>query len=252
MPAARSHRRTWSAFLVVIALSVAAGAVDQPPTPSNTAVAPEPRAGAWMKLHREFLDRASRGDVGLLFLGDSITAGWNTAGQATWDRHYAPRRAANFGIGGDRTQHLLWRIENGEVDGIKPRVVVLMAGTNNLGNNTEEQVIEGVGAVVTRLRSKLPEAKVLLLGIFPRGASLNPAQPFATPDPRVAQVNARLAKIAFGPEVWYLDIGARFLDSAGHVSKAIQPDFLHLTRQGYQIWADAIEPTLWEMMDEKR
>ena len=250
MTATRPHRRLWTAPLVLIALLVVARAVDQPPTPTNTAIAPEARSGAWMKLHEEFLDRASHGDVGLLFLGDSITAGWNSTGRAVWDRQYAPRKAANFGIGGDRTQHILWRLDHGEVDGIKPRVVVLLAGTNNLGANTEEQVIEGVATIVARLRTKLPDSKILLLGLFPRGASLVPSQPFAEPDPRVARVNERLAKLVEDLSVTYLDIGERFLDKEGHVSKVIQPDFLHLTRKGYQIWADAIEPTLWEMMDE--
>ena len=217
--------------------------------PAGSAVVPEPRPGAWIRQHEAFLERGRRGEVDLLFLGDSITAGWNGAG-AIWSRYYAPRKAANFGIGGDRTQHVLWRLDNGEVDAIRPKVVVLMIGTNNIGRNAEDEVAEGVKAVVDRVRSKLPDAKVLLLGVFPRGSNRDKTVPTVGPDPRVARINARLAAFDDGRAVRYLDIGVAFLDDAGQVSRAIMPDFLHLNRKGYQLWADAIEPRLWEMMAE--
>jgi beta-glucosidase len=237
--------------LVVIAFAVAARAVDDPPKPANTAIAPEPRPGAWVKQHEGFLEQAKKGDVGVLFLGDSITQGWKGAGKDVWARHYAPRKAANFGIGGDRTQHVLWRLDNGEVDPIKPKVVVLMIGTNNLGSNNDDQIVDGITTVVSKIRSKLPESKVLLLGVFPRGARRDPAQTSAEQEPRIAKINERIAKLDDGKTVKYLDIGAGFLDSEGRVSREIMPDFLHLSRKGYQIWADAIEPTLWEMVDQK-
>jgi len=220
--------------------------------PANTAIAPEPRPGAWVRRHEAFLEQAKKGDVDLLFLGDSITAGWAAGAAPIWSRYYAPRKAANFGIGGDRTQHVLWRLENGEVDGIRPRVVVLMIGTNNLGRNTEAEAAEGVKAVVARLREKLPEAKVLLLGVLPRGLNRDKSQVSTSPDPRVARINRRLAGLADGKSVKYLDIGVDFLDDSGQIPGAIMPDYLHLARKGYQAWADAIEPALWEMMDEKR
>jgi lysophospholipase L1-like esterase len=249
MPTARSPRRIWLAPFVVIAFAVAARAVDDPP--ANTAIAPEPRPGTWVKQHESFLEQAKKGDVGVLFLGDSITQGWKGAGKDVWARHYAPRKAANFGIGGDRTQHVLWRLDNGEVDTIKPKVVVLMIGTNNLGTNNDDQIAEGVTKVVARIQSKLPESKVLLLGVFPRGAKRDPAQTSAAQEPRIAKINERIAKLDDGKTVKYLDIGAGFLDANGQVPKEIMPDFLHLSRKGYQIWADAIEPTLWEMVDQK-
>lgn len=249
MPKARSPRPIWLVPLVLIAFAVAARAMDDPPP--NSAIAPEPRPGAWVKQHEGFLERARAGDVGVLFLGDSITAGWKGAGKDVWARHYAPRKAANFGIGGDRTQHVLWRLDNGEVDPIKPRVVVLMIGTNNLGSNNDDQIVEGITAVVAKIKSKLPESRVLLLGVFPRGAKRDPAQPSAAPEPRIGKINERIAKLDDGKTVKYLDIGVRFLDANGQVPKEIMPDFLHLSRKGYQIWADAIEPTLWEMVDQK-
>ena len=215
-----------------------------------SATVPAPRPGNWMKQHEAFLDRAKKGNVDLLFLGDSITAGWRNA-PAVWSRYYQPRQAANFGIGGDRTQHILWRLDNGEVDTLHPKVVVLMIGTNNLGSNTEAEVAEGVKAILDRLRSKLPDTKILLLGIFPRGSNRDRTIPSVPPDPRVARINARLAAFDDGKTVKYLDIGVHFLDDAGRVSRATMPDFLHLTPAAYQTWADAIEPTLWDLMEPK-
>ncbi len=133
----------------------------------GTATTPEARNdGWWQKLHESFLDRAKQGDVDLLFMGDSITQGW--ANNDVWKRYYGARKPANFGIGGDRTQHVLWRLDHGEMEGISPKVIVLMIGTNNIGNNTPEEIAEGVRAIVDRMRSAAPEAKILLLGVFPR------------------------------------------------------------------------------------
>jgi beta-glucosidase len=131
-------------------------------------VTPASREGWWMKLHESFLDQAKKGDIDLLFLGDSITQGWGNNG--VWKRFDGPRHAANFGIGGDRAQHVLWRIENGEIDGIHPRVAVLMIGTNNVGFNSADEIAAGVTAIVHELRKRLADTKVLLLGVFPRGA----------------------------------------------------------------------------------
>jgi beta-glucosidase len=209
----------------------------------GTATRPAPREGAWLELHRSFLERDQKGDVDLLFLGDSITQGWND--NDVWKRHYAPRHAANFGIGGDRTQHVLWRLQNGEVDHIRPKVVVLMIGTNNLGSNTPDEIAEGVSDIVKTLRKKLPETKILLLGIFPRGEKPGTIREHLT------AVNAKIAQLDDGKNVKYLDIGERFLEKDGTLSKDVMPDFLHLSHKGYMIWADAIEPTLWKMMDEK-
>jgi lysophospholipase L1-like esterase len=124
-----------------------------------------------------------------------------------------------------------------------------MVGTNNIPHDTEDQVVEGVAAVVNRVRLKLPESKVLLLGVFPRGINRDPSQVTTAPDARVARLNARLARLEDGEAIEYLDIGPKFLDAAGRLVQVIQPDFLHLSRKGYQIWAEAMEPTLWEMME---
>ncbi len=266
MPSARDPRISWLFALALVATPAVAPAQDKPETkaqpapekkaddkiemPVNSALVPQPRPGAWAKRHEAFLEQARKGDVDLLFLGDSITAGWGGAAPI-WARSYAPRKAANFGIGGDRTQHVLWRLDNGEAEGIRPKVVVLMIGTNNVSSNTEDEVAEGVGAVVARLREKLPESKVLLLGIFPRGLNRDKSQVTTAPDPRIARINARIAAIDDRKVIKYLDIGIHFLDQAGQIPGAVMPDYLHLSRKGYRAWADAIEPTLWGMMEEK-
>jgi lysophospholipase L1-like esterase len=207
----------------------------------ETAV-PKPREGQWMELHRRFLDRARQGKVDLLFLGDSITQGWND--NAVWKRFYGPRNAANFGIGGDRTQHVLWRIQNGELEGIEPKVVVLMIGTNNASSGTPDEIAQGVTAIVEELRHRLPKARILLLGVFPRAE-----KPNALRD-KLASVNTKIAKVDDGSHVKFLDIGKSFVNEDGTISPEIMPDYLHLSLKGYRIWAEAMEPTLWSMLDE--
>jgi lysophospholipase L1-like esterase len=215
----------------------------------GAATRPEPRQeNFWTELHEKFLDRAKRGHIDLLFLGDSITQGWND--NEVWRRYYGPRHAANFGIGGDRTQHVLWRLDNGEAEGYTPGVVVVMIGTNNIGSNTSAEIAEGNRAILDRIHSRWPEAKVLLLGVFPRGTSADRAnkdQAAASLDPRTGEINALLEKLGERDDVTYLDIGKVFLDDEDHIPRDIMPDFLHLSPEGYRRWAEAIEPTLWEM-----
>jgi len=216
----------------------------------NTAIIPAPRDEKWMARHAGFVQEAQKGGIDILFLGDSITDGWRNKGSNVWNKYYAPRRAANFGIGGDRTQHVLWRMEKGELDGIKPKVVVLMIGTNNTGKendagkirNTVLETIAGVQAVVKELRAKLPDSKILLLAIFPRSTLDNPQRA------QVALINTVIAKLDDGKTVRYLDIGPKFLGADGKVLEDIMPDFLHPNEQGYQIWADAMGPALDEML----
>jgi len=205
-------------------------------------VVPKPREGGWINLHRQFVARAKQGKVDLLFLGDSITQGWHE--NQVWKRFYGPRQAANFGIGGDRTQHVLWRIQNGELEGIEPKVVVLMIGTNNASSASDDEIVQGVTAIVEELRKRLPKAKVLLLGVFPRGEKPNAIRE------KLETVNARIARLDDGSHVKFLDIGKAFLNPDGTLSREIMPDYLHLSRKGYRIWADAMEPTLWSMLDE--
>ena len=219
---------------------------------ASSALSPEARNDAdwWMKMHQAFLDRAKKKDVDLLFLGDSITQGWGD--NATWKRHYAPRNAANFGIGGDRTQHVLWRIEHGEIDGINPRVAVLMIGTNNIGSNSPEEIAEGVKAIVTKLREKLPMTKILVLGVFPRGQNGSPdyvkTHESTKPSDMPGKINTIISKLDDGKMIKYMDINKSFLGEDETIPKTLMPDFLHLSDAGYKRWAETIEPTLWNLM----
>ena len=205
--------------------------------------------------HEGFLQdlKAKNGKVGVLFVGDSITDAWRRnadernrgmGGLKVFEQHYGSMDPLNLGIGGDRTQHVLWRLENGEVEGISPRVAVLMIGTNNLGANTDDEIVAGITKIVKTLRTKLPQTKVLLLGIFPRGE-----KPDDKNRARIKAINEQIAKLDDGGNtIKYLDIGAKFLAEDGTLTKDVMPDALHPNEKGYQIWAEAMNPTLREMM----
>ena len=231
-------------LLMSVGLSLAALA-------QNSAIVPAPRSQPtnWVARHEGFLAEAKQGKFDIVFIGDSITDGWRTRGKAVWDKVYAPRHVLNLGIGGDRTQHVLWRIEHGELDGLKPKAVVLMIGTNNTGKekdgsprNSTAEAIEGVKAVVKSIRAKLPESKLLLLAVFPRGAVDAPQRA------QVKEINAASAKLDDSKMIRFLDIGKVFLAEDGSIPRTIMPDLLHPNAEGYQRWADAMEPTLGAML----
>jgi beta-glucosidase len=212
----------------------------------NDAIVPVPRDANWMKRHDSFNERVKQGNADLLLIGDSITQGWERAGKPVWDEYYTKRNAVNLGIGGDRTQHVLWRLDHGNIDGIKPKLAVLMIGTNNSGTNTSEQIAAGVKAIVEKLRTKLPDTKVLVLAIFPRGADKDDAKRKVNEG-----ANAIIEKMADGKMVHYLDIGPKFLAADGTLSKEVMPDLLHLNEKSYRTWAESIEPKVKELLGEK-
>lgn len=246
-----SARRTWLSALTIVVLSIGAWVVAWPLIAPPPPPVPEDRKARWDEMHREFVATARKGDVDLLFLGDSIMSFWTLMAPAIWSRYYVPRKPANFSIGGDGTEHLLWRLENGELGRLRPKVVVLLIGTNNLAYNTEDEIVSKIGAIIGLIRRRMPDSKILLLGVFPRGSEHNPALVSTTPDPRVAPLNAKLARFDDGKAIRFLDIGNVFLDDSGRILQVIEPDFLHLSQRGYQLWADAMEPTLQEMMEGK-
>ena len=239
------------AFVAVVFIGSARAFTQE--APSHSAVRPVPRDPNWVKRHEKLNEEVKkRGDeIKLLFIGDSITDAWSgsarDSGQKEWDKRFAPRGAINLGIGGDRTQHVLWRLENGNIEGLKPKAAVLMIGTNNSNNkdNTAEEIADGIKAIVAKLRKELPETKILLLAIFPRGA-----KPSAQRE-KNAQASKLASEVADGKIVYYLDIGDKFLEADGTLTKEIMPDLLHLSPKGYTIWADAIEPKVAELMGEK-
>ncbi len=212
-----------------------------------TTLQPVPRDGGQMARHESFNKRIKEGPVDLLFIGDSITQGWEGAGKDAWAKHYAKRNAVNLGIGGDRTQHVLWRLDHGNIDGISPKAAVLMIGTNNSNkdDNTAEEIGAGIEAIVKKLRTKLPNTKVLILAIFPRGEKPNPQRE------KNAKASQIAAKLADNKDVFYLDIGDKFLQTDGTLPREIMPDLLHLSPKGYEIWAEAIEPSVAQLMGEK-
>ncbi len=197
------------------------------------------------------LKREKRPDAQVVFLGDSITMMWRSqsgyeGGTPVWQQHYAPLHAANLGISGDRTQNVLWRItEGGDLDGLNPKVLVLLIGINNFhqGKNTPEQTAQGVARIVEVVQQKLPYTRILLLGLFPAGQKPDhPWRGFAR------GVNARISKLADGRRVFYLDLWDRFVNPDGTISKAIFRDYLHLSEKGYAVWAEAMKPYLDDLL----
>jgi lysophospholipase L1-like esterase len=208
----------------------------------------EPRGDKWwQERHAQINGRLKKTDTELVFIGDSITQGWEGAGRGVWEKFYGSRKAVNMGISGDRTQHVLWRLDHGNFDLVKPKLAVLMIGTNNSnGNdNTAEEIGAGIATIVKKLREKQPQMKILVLAIFPRGAKPNPQRE------KNAQASEIASRIADGRMVHYLDIGPKFLEADGALSEKIMPDRLHLNEKSYAIWAEAIEPKVKELLGQK-
>jgi beta-glucosidase len=225
-------------------------APSSPESSANPAVTAVARADAWwQQRHAAMNERVKKGNVDLVFLGDSITQGWEDSGAALWKERYAPRNAVNLGISGDQTEHLLWRLQNGNLAGIAPKAAVVMIGTNNVGNtggkHSAEQIAAGVKAVLDELAKQSPKTKVLLLAIFPRSEKPDPKRE------KITEINAALSKFADGDRVTFLDLAPKFLAADDTLPKDLMPDFLHLSPKGYQIWADAIEPDLKRLLGEK-
>ncbi|HVU99766.1 MAG TPA: GDSL-type esterase/lipase family protein [Verrucomicrobiae bacterium] len=217
---------------------------------SNSAVVPVSREGRALQRQNLVLQRAREnpGPCDVVFIGDSITQGWEgnppNGGARVWEKYYGKRKCLNFGVGGDRTQHVLWRFEHGQLDGLKPKAAVLMIGTNNSNkdDNSEADILEGVTAIVKQIRSRLPETKLLLFGIFPRGRT------FSTQRGKILQVNEALEKLADNKTIFYMDIGSQLIEMDGSISKEMMRDALHPGEKGYEIWAAAMEPKLKELL----
>jgi lysophospholipase L1-like esterase len=268
----------------VLALSLSLSAQDKPA--DNPAVRKLDRD---IPRHREFLRRIeqTKGAGDVIFLGDSITNGWE--GQKAWQEHFGAFKPVNLGIGGDQTGHVLWRITDGrELENLKPKAAVIMIGTNNIGGHTPQQIAGGIKAIVEELHRQKPDLKILVLGVFPRGGAgdavrsleqiaegvkpineelkkeqpdlkrLNAAVrsleqrrgtiPAALLNKRVAEINAIIAKLDNGKTVFYKDIGKEFLDANGGLSGDIMPDYLHLSQKGYDIWGKAIKADLEKLV----
>lgn len=196
----------------------------------------------WLAKHESLLkakDAASGATV--VFLGDSITEGWSGAGQTAWEKHFAEFRPLNLGIGGDETSHVLWRIEHGALDGLQCKLVVLLIGTNNIGNAGQSglETAEGVRRIVENIRQKLPQTKILLLGVFPRDE-----QPSATLRREVKILTGAIISLHDGEMIHVMDLWRIFLPQGEVLSKDLFPDFLHLSEAGYELLAQTIAPRI--------
>lgn len=230
-----------NALLFSLLLTPLARAVTEPRTPES-AVTPVEKSR-----HTDFMRqiKAGNGDFGFILLGDSITDGWPGKGKETFAQ-FAPWKPLDLGVSGETTEEVLWRIMNGELDGYHAKVVMIMIGTNNLGHYGDEKpewVAAGIKKIIATVREKQPQAKILLLAIFPRGAT--------TQDgirQRVDATNKLLPAHADDKNVFFLDIGPKFLDPQGNLPKTLMPDLLHPNADGYRVWIQAVKPKLEELM----
>ena len=213
-----------------------------PAQPLGPATEPRPRDDA---RHQSFLEVARAGNIDLLFVGDSITDWWRQPqrGLPVFTEYFGTLKTANFGIAGDTTQGVLWRMQNGELDGFQAKLIVLMLGTNNINRNANDDIAEGNRAIVAEFRKRQPQAKVLILGIFPRGPAADNAF-----RPSIKAINEKLATMADNRQVFYMDIGDRFLAPDGTLPADVMPDGLHPNEKGYRIWAEAMAPRVKELM----
>ena len=236
-------------LLVAFALVCTAHALA--PAPRSWMTTPTPRPGEWMKRHHELVKQAQAGGIDVLFAGDSITEGWGHVGQASWKKHFQPVKSANFGLSGDGTHNLLWRFQNGELDGFEARVVVLLIGTNNIPKTFENttpqlyapQVAEAIELLIATLRARQPKARILVHGILPRGEWPNQTREC------IRLVNERLARLA-EDRVHFVDLGALFLDG-DHLSASVMPDFLHPNTRAYAAWAPQLAPAVKDLLNRR-
>lgn len=233
-------------FLTVAALATLWAQADQP--------APRPDQNSQLA-HQQLLAKAHGGRIDVYFEGDSITRRWGATDYPllleNWQKNFFGWNAADFGWGADRVENILWRLENGELDGINPKVIVLLAGTNNVGNRVSsggidaavDNVTKGIGAVVRVMQSKAPNAVIILMGIFPRNDNMDVM-------PEIDRINANLAKMADGRKIRYLNINGQLADSDGKLHEGMMnaADKLHPAINGYQVWADALKPVLTELL----
>lgn len=195
----------------------------------------------WKKRHELLVDESRSQRVDVMLLGDSIMQGW--ADHRVWRSTFEGKNVLNAGISSDGVEHVLWRVQNGLLDRARPKVVVLLAGVNNLSRAKPAQIAATTDAIIDEIRLRSPKTKILLLGVFPSGA-----EPTHKRRSRITELNALLARQADGKNVTFLDIGRKFLESDGRLSKTVMYDHLHLTLKGYEIWADAMMPKLDAML----
>jgi beta-glucosidase len=203
--------------------------------------------GWWLQRHRSKLSeiKAAKAPPQIVFIGDSITQGWEESGLTTWKKYFKSLNAINLGFNGDCTEHVLWRIEQGELDNMNPSIIIMMIGTNNAGHRKEDpqHTFLGIKAILSRIRQKQPNAQTVLLAIFPRGQFTN--------DPlrkMTSETNALIRQLADNKHIHYLDINEKFLTEDGELTKEVAEDFLHINAQQYDVWAKAMIKTISSLL----
>jgi len=202
----------------------------------------------WEKRHASRCALVRERKPALVFIGDSITHNWggdpNEKKNDVWSKYYEPRNAVNLGFGWDRTENVLWRLQHGELEGAEPKVAIVMIGTNNRDINTPTDIATGVRAICSEIHQRTPKTKILLLGVFPRGEKPDEKRK------KTEELNSLIAAFDGQDGIKFLDIGSKFLNADATISKDVMGDFLHPTLKGYEIWAEAMEPTLKELLGE--
>jgi lysophospholipase L1-like esterase len=207
-----------------------------------------------MLAHRQLLAKRTQGKIDVYFEGNSITRRWGATDYpdflANWKANFTGWNAADFGWGADRIEHMLWRVENGELDGVNPKVVVILAGTNNVGQvpGGDEKIADitrGLRALVDLCRAKAPNATIILTGIFPRNDHPETASEI---NREIARINENLSRLADGRTIRYVDISDKLADRNGTLYAGMTMDGLHPTVKGYQLWADALKPILTQLL----
>ena len=242
--------RSFALVLCAAAMTLGLGQA-RPPAPEAPADRPVPRDDSNSKTaHAQLLAKAKQGRIDVYFVGDSIVRRWGATDYpellANWNANFFGWNAGNFGWGADRTENILWRLENGELDGVNPKVIVILAGTNNVGNEPGEaakiaDIASGLKAIVDACRRKAPAATVVVTAIFPRNDNLAVV-------PEIDAINRAIARVADGTRVRYLDVNDRLADKDGRLFDGMMHDKLHPTLKGYQVWADALKPIFVELL----
>lgn len=217
--------------------------------PPPISIVPAPRTDGAVDRQSEVVRRVreAKGGERIIFLGDSITQGWEGAGKDVWQKSIGPLGALNIGVSGDRTEHVLWRLKEAPLTSLAPKAIVVMIGTNNLGHGSSnaEETLLGVQTIVSTLRTQCPNATILLCGIFPRGDRFNAMRG------DICQINQALRRMA-SDHVTFLDFGHRFLKDDGTIGTDLMPDHLHLSPSAYAIWAEEVMPSITKALDGKR
>jgi lysophospholipase L1-like esterase len=220
-----------------------ATATNAPPHHGNALISPEHPS---LKSTRaaEVIQRATEhpGGYDIEFIGDTLTQGWEDAGKNVWQEFYGRRKTINMGVNGDQPQHVLWRIEHGQLDGINAKAAVVLIGTHAADHHTEADILEGITAVVSQVRQRQPDTKILLLGLFPQ------TQTFSELRGRILQINQVLARLDDGQNIFFFDLGPQLIGNDGSISPDLMRDHLHPREAGYRVWANALEPKLKQIL----